>query len=74
MATALESRVGDTLRTEVVEDCRQWVVYLLLMGTEGVERRRLSAHRTEREARLTASVVQRAAQRRQRPPPDEPVH
>jgi hypothetical protein len=65
--------VSDTLRTEVVEDRRQWVVYLLLLGTEGVERRRLSAHRTEREARLTASVVQRAAQRRKRPPPDDSV-
>ena len=63
----------DTLRTEVVEDCRQWVVYLLLLGTEGVERRRLSAHRTEREARLTASVVERAAQRRKRPPPGDSV-
>jgi hypothetical protein len=63
--------VSETLRTEVVEDRRQWVVYLLLIDTEGVERRRLSAHRTEREARLTASLVQRTAQRRLRPPPEE---
>lgn len=65
--------MSETVRTEVVEDCRQWVVYLLLIGSEGVERRRLSAHRSEREARLTASLVQRAAHRRQRPPPEEPV-
>lgn len=65
--------MSETVRTEVVEDCRQWVVYLLLIGSEGVERRRLSAHRSEREARLTASLVQRAAHRRQRPPPEEPI-
>ena len=65
--------MSETVRTEVVEDCRQWVVYLLLIGTEGVERRRLSAHRSEREARLTASLVQRAAHRRQRPPPEDPA-
>lgn len=70
---AREPDVSETVRTEVVEDCRQWVVYLLLIGSEGVERRRLSAHRSEREARLTASLVQRAAHRRQRPPPEEPV-
>lgn len=64
--------MSNTLRTEVVEDCRQWVVYLLVMSTEGVERRRLSAHRTENEARLTASLVQRAAHRRGPPPPPEP--
>ncbi len=63
--------MSETLRTEVVEDRRQWVVYLLLITMEGVERRRLSAHRTEREARLTASLVQRTAQRRQRPPPED---
>lgn len=63
--------VTQTLRTEVVEDCRQWVVYLLVIDEEGVTRRRLSAHRSEREARLTASVVQRAAHRRQRPPPED---
>lgn len=65
--------MSETVRTEVEEDCRQWVVYLLLIGSEGVERRRLSAHRSEREAQLTASLVQRAAHRRQRPPPEEPV-
>lgn len=70
---AREPDVSETVRTEVVEDCRQWVVYLLLIGSEGVERRRLSAHRSEREARLTASLVQRAAHRRQRPPPEEPL-
>lgn len=70
---AREPDVSETVRTEVVEDCRQWVVYLLLIGSEGVERRRLSAHRSEREARLTASLVQRAAHRRQRPPPEEPI-
>lgn len=63
--------MSQTLRTEVVEDCRQWVVYLLVMSSEGVERRRLSAHRSEHEARLTASLVQRAAHRRGLPPPEE---
>lgn len=62
--------MSETLRTEVVEDRRQWVVYLLLIGTDGIERRRLSAHRSEREAQLTASLVQRAATRRQRPAPE----
>lgn len=65
--------MSDTVRTEVVEERRQWVVYLLLIGAQGVERRRLSAHRSEREAQLTASLVQRAAHRRQRPPPEDPV-
>ncbi|MDP2712126.1 MAG: hypothetical protein Q8O56_12995 [Solirubrobacteraceae bacterium] len=66
--------MSSTLRTEVVEDCRQWVVYLLLIDPEGITRRRLSAHRTEREALLTASLVQRAAHRRGRPPPDGDLH
>lgn len=56
------------LRTEVVEERRQWVVFLLLIELEGVTRRRLSVHRTEREARLAASLVQLAAHRRQPPP------
>jgi hypothetical protein len=63
--------VSQTLRTEVVEDCRQWVVYLLVIDEAGVTRRRLSAHRSEREATLTASLVQRAAHRRQTPPPQD---
>ena len=63
--------MAQTVRTEVIEDCRQWVVQLLVIDEDGVTRRRLSAHRSEREARLTAAVVQRAAHRRQTPAPQD---
>jgi hypothetical protein len=58
------------VRAEVVEERGQWVVILLLIDPEGIERRRLSAYRTEREATLAASTLQRAAHRRQAPPQD----
>lgn len=62
------------IRTEVVLECGQWVVYLLVLDLEGIERRRLSAHRSEREARLMADSAQRAANRRRRPLPEfEPL-
>lgn len=60
-----------TVQTEVVQEQGQWVVFLLVIDVEGISRRRLSVHLSEREARVAASVAMRAAHRR-RPPPDEP--
>ena len=59
-----------TVRTEVVRERGQWAVYLLVIDLEGISRRRLSVHRSEREAQVTASSVQRGANRRQRPVPE----
>lgn len=61
-----------TVQTEVVQEQGQWVVFLLVIDEEGISRRRLSVHLSEREARVAASVAQRAAHRRRRTPPDEP--
>lgn len=60
--------MDQAVHTEVVEESRQWVVYLLVIDADGVDRRRLSAHRTEREALVWASMVRRTAHRRHAPP------
>ncbi len=59
-----------TVHTEVSRDRGQWQVHLVLIEPEGISRRLLSTHRSEEQARLAASLVQRAAHRRRRPPPE----
>jgi hypothetical protein len=59
------------VRTEVVPERHAWAVFLLVIDRDGVERRWISSHRTEREATLAAARVQRTAQRR--PPPERPA-
>ncbi|WP_206055636.1 hypothetical protein [Nocardioides sp. GY 10127] len=60
------------MSTEVVAERGQWAVYLLVLGPDGVERRRLETYRTEALARTAASVVERTASRRRPPRPDQP--
>jgi len=64
--------MAQTVRTEVVREQGQWVVFLLVLDEEGITRTRLSTHRDERTARVMASATQRAAQRRRRPPQEPP--
>jgi hypothetical protein len=67
----MEPAMDPTVQTEVTNELGQWVVYLLVLDEETIERRKLSVHVSEREARVAASVAQRAAHRRRRPPPDD---
>lgn len=62
------------VETEVTQEHGQWVVWLLVIEEEGIARRRLSVHISEREARVTASSARRGAHRRRRllPIDDEP--
>lgn len=62
-----------TVQTEVIQEHGQWVVFLLVIDEEGIDRRRLSVHRSEREAQVAASAAQRGAHRRRPPGPDEPT-
>ena len=55
------------VQTEVVAEHGQWVVYLLVVTPEGVERRRLESYFTETKARLAADVIRRTAARRRAP-------
>ena len=63
------------IQTEVAQEAGQWVVYLLVLSPEGVERRRLQAYRTQFKAEQAATLIRRAAARRRRPPegPDDPA-
>lgn len=63
--------MDQAVQTEVVLEQGQWVVFLLVIDEEGIDRRRLSTHVSQREAEVAASVAQRAAHRRQRPYWDE---
>ncbi len=53
--------------TQVALERGQWVVYLLVTSAEGVERRPVGAHRSERTARVMADTVARTAARRRAP-------
>ncbi|MCL8025402.1 hypothetical protein [Nocardioides bruguierae] len=57
--------------TEVVAEHGQWAVYLLVLGPDGVDRRRLAGYRSASLARTAARVVERSANRR-RVPVEEP--
>lgn len=55
------------VQTEVVLERGQWVLYLLILTPEGIDRRRLQTYIHEHKARLEADVIRRTSARR-RPP------
>lgn len=54
--------------TEVVEQNRQWLVYLLVITPDGVSRRLLQTYRTAAEAHRMADILRRSARRRRTEP------
>ena len=47
----------------------QWVVYLTVLFADGAVRRRISQHHSERQARVAATWIERAANREVEGPP-----
>jgi hypothetical protein len=61
--------VDRLVHTEIVAEPRRWAVFLVVIDQDGVDRRRLSTHATEREAALAAALARRRAERGGPPPP-----
>ena len=55
------------VQTEVALESGQWVVYLLVITPEGIDRRRHQTYFTEAKARFAADVIRRTAARRRAP-------
>ena len=62
---------GAEVVTEVREERGRWVVDIVVLTDDGVERRRLGDHATQRQAVLAADVVRRTVARRRPPSPDD---
>lgn len=59
------------LTTAVRQERGQWIVEMVLLDEDGAERRHVSTHRTRAHAQAAAAIIERAANRRQRPAPGE---
>lgn len=58
----------DEVTAEIGQENGQWVVYLVVLTPDGVQRRRLETHPTARRAELSAAAINRTvARRRSRP-------
>ena len=56
-------KVAYSVETVVVEERRQWFVEIIVLFDDEVVRKRISAHRTEKLARISADLIKRSAER-----------
>ena len=55
-------------QSEVLKENGEWVVYLEVWFTDGIQRKRIGAYRTEQKARTAARWITWAARREITPP------
>lgn len=59
----MTSRYADFAECEIVPECGQWALYLIIYYPDSISRKKISIYRTEKLARIAASLIGRAANR-----------